>query len=150
MVHKLRSYADIYRLYDHTTFCSAVTSISFCPHTDRWAPLATRMQSAASKKLSRARRRPLCCRYLATVQEHNSLQTHSVSAEYVMAASGLLDRQCTPRERSLPALSEYRGHYTLAGRDDGRDSLVGDSNLACKVQCSALTSFDCTLSPRSP
>ena len=66
------------------------------------------------------------------------MQTHTVSAEYVMVACGLLDRQCTPQERNLPALSEYRGHYTLAGRADGRDSLVGDSELACKVQRSAL------------
>ena len=83
----------------------------------------------------------MCCRYLATVQDNDGLQTHTVSAEYVMAAGGLLDRQCTPQDRSLPALSDYRGHYTLAGRANGRDSLVGDSNVACKVQCSACMSF---------
>ena len=47
VVHKLRSYARIHSLYDHTTFCSAVTSVSFCPQTDRWAPFwrSCRMQS---------------------------------------------------------------------------------------------------------
>lgn len=147
VVHKLRSYARIHSLYDHTTFCSAVTSISFHPQTDRLAPLwrRCRMQSPTSEKLSIAGRRPLCCRYLATVQDNNGAQTHTVSAEYVMAAGGLLDRQCTAQERSLPALSEYRGHYTLAGRADGRDSRVGDSNLACKVQCSAFTSLGVAL-----
>ena len=75
------------------------------------------------------------------MQDNDGLQTRTVSAEYVMAACGLLDRQCTPQERGLPALSEYRGLYTLAGRADGRDSLVGDSNLARKVQCSAYNYF---------
>ena len=109
------------------------------------------MQHPTSEKLSSAGGRPLCCRYLATVQDNGGLDTHSVSAEYVMAAGGLLDRQCTPQDRSLPALSEYRGHYTLAGRADGRDSLVGDSNLACKVSVQRVHVVWCsTLSPRSP
>ena len=103
------------------------------------------MHSPASDKLGIAGRRPLCCRYLATVQHNDGLQTHAVSAEYMMAAGGLLDRQCTPQDRSLPTLSEYRGQYTLAGRANGKDSLVGESNLACKVSCSACMSLGVTL-----
>ena len=35
VVEKLRSYASIHGLYDHTTFCSTVTSVSFSAPADR-------------------------------------------------------------------------------------------------------------------
>ena len=78
---------------------------------------------------------------------------HVVSADHVLVACGLLDRQCTPQDRNMPALAEYHGHYTLAGRADGRDSLVGDWTLACKVQhCADMYLFGVcgTVSTSSP
>lgn len=73
-------------------------------------------------------------RYLATVTNHGSAEVSFVSAKYVLAAGGLLGRQYTPEERLMPSLAAYRGFCTLAGRADGRDSLVGCSNQQGKVQ----------------
>ena len=63
-----------------------------------------------------------------------SAEVSVVSAKYVLAAGGLLGRQYTPEERLMPSLAAYRGFCTLAGRADGRDSLVGCSNQQGKVQ----------------
>jgi len=58
------------------------------------------------------------CRYLATVRNHDTGDLTFVSAEYLMAACGLLGKQYTPEERLMPSLAAYRGFCTLAGRAD--------------------------------
>ena len=68
------------------------------------------------------------------MRNHDTGDLSIVSAEYLMAACGLLGKQYTPEERLMPSLATYRGFCTLAGRANGRDSLVGSSDQHGKVR----------------
>jgi len=77
------------------------------------------------------------------VRNHDTGDLTSISAEYLMAACGLLGKQYTPEERLMPSLAAYRGFCTLAGRADGRDSLVGSSDQRGKVRDSGCACWRC-------
>ncbi|KAK9828833.1 hypothetical protein WJX72_002308 [[Myrmecia] bisecta] len=71
-------------------------------------------------------------RYLIESRDTKTGDPKYLLASFVFVTTGILGRQLTAEERGLTNGSEYQGILTLAGRSEGKDSLVGSTDLTGK------------------
>ena len=75
----------------------------------------------------------LCNRYNAQYRELVSGEVKSITARFVLVTTGILGDQQTFQDRGYTGIETFKGVTTLAGRQNGVDSLIGRMDCSGKV-----------------
>jgi hypothetical protein len=54
-------------------------------------------------------------------------------AKYILVATGILGEQCSFDDRRLENIEQFEGKFTLAGKHQGCESIIGNTNTSGKV-----------------
>ena len=76
-------------------------------------------------------------RYIVTFKDLVNGSTRTARAKFIIVTTGILGLQYTLQERGYKGMQDFKGILTLAGRHNGRDSIIGTLDCTKKV-CSKI------------
>jgi hypothetical protein len=78
------------------------------------------------------------CRYDVHFKEMQKDSVEIARGKFIFITTGILGTQLTPEERGYKDIQHFQGVFALAGRNKGKDSIIGKLDCDNKVCCNLL------------